>query len=380
MSKHDERLYYVVAEAIDSRTGVSKGRGQIRMHDEPLSHVRATTMMRKFSAHPGRRIMLVEADKANPKRARRNAGVRYVLGRVHGAPAHRAWAVYDNVALRFAERERDATDKAAARARAAAMNAADGNGGARRNAGKLPTYEVAQTALFNALGQEGWKLSSPSLKIRHATTPDGWFRYWFKPRVAYYTVLTGMHDRHDFGEARTMAYDYDPRTLRVDTLIRMAESALKRHRPNGELATAATSRRSNAGAWWAHNTSSYLTGLKLSTGPFSSAAAAKRYLLDLDRHTRFERDNDGVSWVSDQGHWVNQKPPGPDRKVFPPPRGNPASSPRSNHHLRVGQRVLYVPTQARGVVRKAHAGDLYDVRWDGGSGTQNVVGALLQAE
>lgn len=69
------------------------------------------------------------------------------------------------------------------------------------------TYAAALTAVFNALGAAGWTLSDPALKVRHATTPDGVYRVWFKARALYYTVA--YPGAHNMGNARTITYDTD---------------------------------------------------------------------------------------------------------------------------------------------------------------------------
>jgi len=54
----------------------------------------------------------------------------------------------------------------------------------RRNA-KKPTYKAARLAIWKAFGDAGWTLSSPSLKVLHATSPwmGGKVRLWFKAQA-----------------------------------------------------------------------------------------------------------------------------------------------------------------------------------------------------
>ena len=50
---------------------------------------------------------------------------------------------------------------------------------------RFSTYGAAHQALMSELEREGWRLSSPSLKVPHATAPDGRVRLWFKSRSIY---------------------------------------------------------------------------------------------------------------------------------------------------------------------------------------------------
>jgi hypothetical protein len=67
------------------------------------------------------------------------------------------------------------------------------------------TYAKAQEEILRLLESGGWSVRG-GLKIPHATSPDGSFRFWFKPQAIYYTYGAGVKD---FGEARSMfARDY----------------------------------------------------------------------------------------------------------------------------------------------------------------------------
>lgn len=81
--------------------------------------------------------------------------------------------------------------------------------GARRN-GKKPTYKAARLATWKAFGAAGWDLSSPHLNVLHATSPWGDVRLWFKAQA----ILVG-HGGSPWrmGDARTLAYDLDLRTV-----------------------------------------------------------------------------------------------------------------------------------------------------------------------
>jgi len=79
----------------------------------------------------------------------------------------------------------------------------------RRN-GKKPTYAAARLATWKAFGAAGWDLSSPNLKVIHATSPWGDVRLWFKAQ-AILVERSGPPWR--MGDARTLAYDLDLRTV-----------------------------------------------------------------------------------------------------------------------------------------------------------------------
>ncbi len=85
------------------------------------------------------------------------------------------------------------------------------------------TYKQTMDYLFNGLRDKGWKTSNPSLKIRHATSPDGYFRAWFKKQAVYYT-----REDHSFRMARTMTYA-DLRPASIDEFLGMV-SHLRRPR------------------------------------------------------------------------------------------------------------------------------------------------------
>lgn len=100
-------------------------------------------------------------------------------------------------------------------------------------------------------------------------------------------------------------------TLR-SKIIRLAASM-----PQGSSQRKALLEVLAAGEWWAHA----LGGLsKISYGPFPSAAAAKKFLLDRDYDRDrgpFKRDPYTGGWVGDS-HSIEQSPPSPGRKVITP--------------------------------------------------------------
>ena len=80
------------------------------------------------------------------------------------------------------------------------------------------TYAAARQRVHRELGLRGWKTSPPTLKLPHATSPDGQVRLWFKPQAVYHT--TG--DRHEAGNARTVSYDFDIRGMPVEAVVEVA--------------------------------------------------------------------------------------------------------------------------------------------------------------
>lgn len=79
----------------------------------------------------------------------------------------------------------------------------------------METFKAAHDRIFAELGQAGWTLSSTYLKVRHATSPDGRVRVWFKPQALW--VSEG---KHTVGEARSM--HVEARGLPTATVIRLA--------------------------------------------------------------------------------------------------------------------------------------------------------------
>lgn len=72
------------------------------------------------------------------------------------------------------------------------------------NAAKGPTFEQARGEALDALKKDGWKVND-SLKIPHATSPDGKLRLWFKAQAVWYTFDPdpGRGKSHDFKGARS---------------------------------------------------------------------------------------------------------------------------------------------------------------------------------
>jgi len=88
------------------------------------------------------------------------------------------------------------------------------------------TFVQSRDAILDKLESEGWKLSSRTLKIPHATSLDGDLRLWFKAQAVHYTK-NGRGYRHSMGDAHTLAYDLDIRKMTPEQFIQV----LKRRFP-----------------------------------------------------------------------------------------------------------------------------------------------------
>ena len=73
------------------------------------------------------------------------------------------------------------------------------------------TFAVAKHDVLNALKDAGWAVNS-NLKIPHATSPSGKVRLWFKAQAIHFTTAD-YGQRHEFGNARSIYYDLDIRTV-----------------------------------------------------------------------------------------------------------------------------------------------------------------------
>ncbi|TFH21763.1 MAG: hypothetical protein E4H03_09880 [Myxococcales bacterium] len=79
---------------------------------------------------------------------------------------------------------------------------------------KQLTYAEARDDIWAALGRAGWELSLPTLRLPHATSPNGLLRLWFKPQAVYYTSQHATTDRgHTQANARSVSYDLDIRKM-----------------------------------------------------------------------------------------------------------------------------------------------------------------------
>ncbi len=108
-----------------------------------------------------------------------------------------------------------------------------------------PTFAAARKVLLEGLAALGWSISSPSLKVPHATSPGGTLRLWFKPQAVYYTSTRDTNTfqvegtridstlmRHTLGEARCISYDLDIRDPDVTAVSLAAAAQLRAARDN----------------------------------------------------------------------------------------------------------------------------------------------------
>lgn len=72
-----------------------------------------------------------------------------------------------------------------------------------------PTYEAARLAVWDAFGDAGWDLSSPTLKVLHATQDDD-IRLWFKPRAI---LISQGGPPWRMSDSDTLAYNLDLREV-----------------------------------------------------------------------------------------------------------------------------------------------------------------------
>ena len=79
------------------------------------------------------------------------------------------------------------------------------------------TYKVARDELLQKFAENGWKVSDPSLKVTHATSPDGTLRIWFKAQAVYFDKANNK--KHNFRNARTLSYDLDIRKYDPQKII-----------------------------------------------------------------------------------------------------------------------------------------------------------------
>jgi len=86
-----------------------------------------------------------------------------------------------------------------------------------RYAARARTYAQAREEILDYLDKEGWKLSSKTLRIPHATSPDGNFRLWFKTQAVYHTFADPGY--HRFGDARSLSYDLDIRRMSPEKFL-----------------------------------------------------------------------------------------------------------------------------------------------------------------
>lgn len=85
------------------------------------------------------------------------------------------------------------------------------------------TYPEARSNIFKELTNHRWALSSTSLKIPHATSPDGKIRLWFKPQAVWMSTVEHHGQRHNYKDAHTISYDLDIRKVDPTKFVRSAE-------------------------------------------------------------------------------------------------------------------------------------------------------------
>jgi len=84
---------------------------------------------------------------------------------------------------------------------------------------KGKTYKASRVEIFKHLGSKGWDLSSPTLKVLHATSPDGGLKLWFKAQAVYHSAGRGTSLRN----ARTVSYDLDLRRYDGPKFLRLID-------------------------------------------------------------------------------------------------------------------------------------------------------------
>lgn len=93
------------------------------------------------------------------------------------------------------------------------------------------TFDQARAEILDHLQKLGWAVN-PTLKIPHATSPNGHVRLWFKKQAVYFTDLAGEQlsrgsdppaTRHDFGDARTISYSLDTRKLSPEQFMELIQ-------------------------------------------------------------------------------------------------------------------------------------------------------------
>lgn len=121
--------------------------------------------------------------------------------------------------------------------------------GLLRNGGARPTFAAVQKRIFNEFAAEGWTMSSPTLKVPHATSPDGKCRAWFKAQSIYFSRGGG---KHELNTAHSATQNFDLRDVRPGAFVAWFEKnacAPYVHRTNGVRRRVARARvRRNSGS------------------------------------------------------------------------------------------------------------------------------------
>lgn len=146
---------------------------------------------------------------------------------------------------------------------------------------KLPTYAKAKEAIFQALGQAGWKVAS-NLKVPHATSSDGNTRLWFKTQAVYHSHSpTGA--ARDIGGAHSMWLDL--RTVDGPTFLKHVEkwNQIKSKKEENTMQAGRLSLEGPAGrlSFLAH----YRRGLQEASGPANRGLSSKMQAGKYYQHT-----------------------------------------------------------------------------------------------
>ena len=89
---------------------------------------------------------------------------------------------------------------------------------ATKRTAALPTFKDAKLAIWRHLGESGWKMSDPKLKVPHATHPDKEIRIWFKAQAIYYSAGSGTN----LQSARSLHADI--RTMTPEAVVKWVET------------------------------------------------------------------------------------------------------------------------------------------------------------
>lgn len=92
------------------------------------------------------------------------------------------------------------------------------------------TCPQARAEILTHLESLGWDLSPTTLKVPHATHPNGLdhfdmadgYRLWFKSRAVYVGWTTRLADAH------TLSYDLDIRGMMPDEFVEYVQATVER--------------------------------------------------------------------------------------------------------------------------------------------------------
>ncbi len=105
------------------------------------------------------------------------------------------------------------------------------------------TYAQARQEILDYLKSVDWDVSLPTLKVPYATSPDKTIRLWFKPQAVYFTQAdTGAHH---FSNARTVAYDFDYRSMSPADFLETVTAGIEGRKPSRPSIRPSTTKASN---------------------------------------------------------------------------------------------------------------------------------------